>query len=94
MEHRETDCETSRKVRRVRRESRRHISKCQQAHTVLRPQIRNLLRKWYQNQGSTVFILTSQKIEIAKYACEPKRQGLLAEDALAKQYLEQKKLVT
>ena len=32
-----------------------------QAHTVLRTQILNVLRKWYQNQGSTVFILTSPK---------------------------------
>ena len=44
--------------------------------------------------GSTVFVLTSQKTEIAKYACEPKLQGFPAEDALAKQYLEQKSLVT
>ena len=34
--------------------------------------------------------LTSQMTEIAKYACEPRLQGLPAEDALAKQYLEQK----
>ena len=39
------------------------------------------------------YLLTSQKTEIAK-SCEPKWQGLLAEDALAKQYLEQKNLVT
>ena len=37
---------------------------------------------------------TSQKTEIAKYACKPKWQRLIAEDALAKQYLEQKSLVT
>ena len=55
-------------------------------HTFLRTQIRNVLRKWYQNQGSTVFILTSQKTEIAKYACEPRWQSLFAEDVLAKQY--------
>ena len=53
----------------------------------------NVLRKWYQNQGGTVFTLTSQKIEIAKYACEPRRQGLLSEDALAKFYHGQKSLV-
>ena len=38
-------------------------------HTFL---IRNVLRKWYQNQGSTVFTLTSQTTEITKSACEPK----------------------
>ena len=41
---------------------------CMHPHTVLRNQIRNFLRKWQQNQGSTVFILTSQKTEIATYA--------------------------
>ena len=49
---------------------------------------------WYPNQGSTVFILTSQKTEIAKSACEPKSQGLLAEDALAKLYLGHESLAT
>ena len=34
--------------------------------TLLRNQIRNVLRKWDQNQGSTVFILTSQRTGIAK----------------------------
>ena len=29
-------------------------------HTVLRTQIRDIIRKWQQNQGSTVFVLTSQ----------------------------------
>ena len=43
--------------------------------------------------GSTVSLLTSQQIELGKYACEPRWQGLLAEHALAKQYLEQKGLV-
>ena len=70
--------------------------KCMHPHTFLRTQIRNVPRKWYQNQnqGSTVLKLTSHKTEIAKSACEPKWQGLLAEDALAKFYLEQKSLVT
>ena len=63
-------------------------------HTFLRTQIRNGLRIRYQNQGSTVFVLTSQKTEIAKSACEPKWQGLLTEDALGKLHLEQKSLVT
>ena len=39
-----------------------------------------------------MFLITSQKIENAKYACERKEQGLFAEDALAKQHLEQKSL--
>ena len=54
-------------------------------------QVRNVLQKWHS--GSTVFILTSLKTEIAKYACEPRWQGLLAEDALAKQHLLQKSSV-
>ena len=60
-----------------------------QAHTVLRTQIRNVTRKRNANQGSTVFILTSQKTELATSAYEPKRQGLLAENALAKLYFRQ-----
>ena len=43
--------------------------KCMHQHTFLRTQIRSVPRKWYHNQGSTVFILTSQKTEIAKSAC-------------------------
>ena len=34
---------------------------CLHPHTVLRNQIWNVLRKWQRNQGSTVFILASQK---------------------------------
>ena len=42
---------------------------CMHPHTVLRNQIWNILRKWQQNQGSTVSIfLTSQQTEIAKSA--------------------------
>ena len=66
---------------------------CMHPHTVLRTLIRNVPRKWYQNQGSTVFILTHQKTETAKSACEPKWRGLLAEDALAKLHLGQRNLV-
>ena len=55
-------------------------------------QIRNVLQMWHS--GSTVFILTSQMTEIAKCAREPRVQGLLAGNALVKQYLEQKTLVT
>ena len=40
--------------------------------TALKLTSRNVLRKWYQNPGSIVFFLTSQKTEIAKSACEPK----------------------
>ena len=63
-------------------------------HTFVRTQIRNVPRKWHQNRGRIVLELTCQKTEIAKCASEPKLQGLLAEDAVAKQYLEQKSLVT
>ena len=68
--------------------------KCMHPHTFLRTQIRHVPRKWYQNKGTTVFTLNSQKTEMAKSAGEPKWQGVLAEDALAKLYLEQKSLVT
>ena len=42
----------------------------------------------------SIIFIHFPKDRIAKYACEPKWQELLAEDALAKQYLEQKSLVT
>ena len=45
-------------------------------------------------RASTVFILTSRRTKIAKYASEPRLRGLLAEHALAQPYLEQKVLVT
>ena len=45
-------------------------------------------------KGSFVFMFTCQKDEIAKYVREPKLQGLLAENALAKQYLGQNSYVT
>ena len=41
-----------------------------------------------------VFLLTSRKTEIAKYAREPTLQGLFAGNTLVKQYFEQKTLVT
>ena len=41
---------------------------CMDPHTVLRNQIRSILRKWQQNHGSTVFVLTFQKTGIAKSA--------------------------
>ena len=51
-------------------------------------QIRNVLPKWYW--GSTIFILSSRKTEIAKSAREPRLQGILAEIALVIQNLVQK----
>ena len=68
--------------------------KCMHPHSLVKTQIRNALRKWYQNQRSTLFVLTSQKTEIAKSACEPKWHRLPAEGALAKLYLGPKGLVT
>ena len=68
--------------------------KCLCPHPFLKTRNPNVLRKWCQSQGNTVFLVTSQKTESAKYACETKFRGILAEDALAKQYLEQKSLVT
>ena len=44
------------------------IQKCLHPHTFLMTQIRNIWQKWHS--GSTVFLFTSQMIEIAKYACE------------------------
>ena len=43
-------------------------------------------QKWYR--ASTVFILTSRRTEVATSACEPKIQGLRAEDAIVELYLE------
>ena len=48
------------------------IQKWLHPHTFIMTQIRNVFRKWYQNQGSTVLRFISQKTEIAKSACEPK----------------------
>ena len=83
MEHWETDCETSEEFTENLKDTEvpapAHISHDSDSQ---RP------KKWHP--GSAVFLLTSRKIEIAKYACEPRWQGLLAEDALAKQYTEQK----
>ena len=83
MEHWETDCETSEEFTENLKDTEvpapAHISHDSDSE---RP------KKWHP--GSAVFLLTSRKIEIAKYACEPRWQGLLAEDALAKQYTEQK----
>ena len=65
--------------------------KCLCSRTFLRTQIRNDPRNWYQHQGCTIFLLTSEKTEIAKCACEPKLQRLPAEEALAKQVLRTEK---
>ena len=77
------------------------IQKCQQSHTFAGPP------EWYRKRsdsefsvqrtwqpGSTEYMLTSQKNEIAKSASEVRLQELLAEDALAKHYLEERTLVT
>ena len=66
------------------------IQNCLHPHTVLMNQIWNIPWKWQQNQGNTALKLTSQKTEIATSAWESKGQALLAGDALAKLYLEQK----
>ena len=52
--------------------------------TFLTTQIRNILRKVQQNLESTVFSLTSRKIEIATFVCEPNLHGHLAECDLVK----------
>ena len=55
MEHRETDCETSRNGWRSSHKISK-IRKCQQSDTLLLIQIRDVLRKWHPR--STVFTLT------------------------------------
>ena len=50
-------------------------------------QIRNLQEEEYR--GSTLFLLTSRKTEVAKCGREPRLQGLLAGNALVMQYFEQ-----
>ena len=81
-----------RSPRLVKRSSQKisRTKKCQ--HSLLKIQVRNVQPKWYR--GSTVFIFTSQKTEIAKYAREPRLRGLLARSALAIPYVEQKSSVT
>ena len=58
------------------------IQKCQHSQTLLMTQIRNVARE----PGSTAFVPTSRKIEIAKSASESGLRGLLAGSALAKPY--------
>ena len=56
----------------------------------------NPVRRWYQTQGSTVFLLTSRRdrsCEVAKYVWEPKWQGPVADDATVKPHFEQKSSV-
>ena len=93
--HRETCCEichsgqrSSQKIYKMK--ECRHQGTHPQA--LLMIQIRNVPQKRYRE--STVSLLTSRKSEIAKYATEPRLQGLLAGNALVMQYLEQKTLVT
>ena len=91
IEPRKTDSETCRKRYRNSQKIMK-IQKCLHPHTLLMTRIRNVLQKWHP--GSNVYLITSRKIEIAKSACQPRWQELLAEGALAKQYLEQKSLMT
>ena len=58
------------------------IQKCQHSQALLMTQIRNVARE----PGSTAFVPTSRKIEIAKSASESGLRGLLAGSALAKPY--------
>ena len=44
--------------------------KCLRPHTFLNP-----VRRFYQTQGSTVFLLASRETEVAKYAWGPRWQG-------------------
>ena len=57
-------------------------------------QLQGREEKWYRNRARTVFILTSRRTKIARFASEPRLQGLFAENALTQPYLEQKNLVT
>ena len=87
IEHREVDCETFQNRWRTSQKIS-NILEYLHPYTCLMTQIRNVPQKGARRKHS--IFLTSQEIEIAKYACEPREQGLLGEDALAKQYLEQK----
>ena len=93
--HRETCCESCQNGQRISQEIWK-MKECQHhgthPQTLLRIQIRNVQEKWYR--GGTVSLVTSRKNEIAKCPREPRLQELLAGSALAKQYLEQKSLVT
>ena len=60
--------------------------------TLLVDQLRNLQRKVELGKHSC-FTPLPERTEIAKYAREPRLQGLLAGNALVKQYLEQTSLV-
>ena len=44
---------------------------CLHPHTVLRTQVRNVPRKWYQNQRNTVLTLTSEKKKRNSEVCLP-----------------------
>ena len=91
IKQREIDCATSRSGWRSSQRISK-IQKRQHSQTLLMTQIRNVPRMWHP--GSTVFIFTSQKTDIAKSASEPRLQGLLAGSELVKQYLGQNNLVT
>ena len=66
-------------------------------HSLLKESSQNLkviLQKWRHKNGSTVFILTSPKTEIATYDQEPKLRAFLAEDAMRDLFYEENSLVT
>ena len=68
--------------------------KCLHPHTFLRTQIRNVPRKCYQNPRKCSIFHFPKDRNCEVCLRTKKKQGLLAEDALAKQYLEQKSFVT
>ena len=83
-------CETSRSGWR-RSQTNSKIHKCQHSQTLFKIQIRTVVLNWYR--GRTLLKPTFPKTEIAKSACEPKWQGLLAEDVLVQSCPERKILV-
>ena len=91
IEQRETACDTSRNGWRSSQIISK-IQKCQHSQTLLMTQIRNVLRKL--QPGRTVFILTSQKTEIAKPASNQDDKGSLQEAKWRSSTSGRKKLVT
>ena len=83
-------CETSRSGWK-RSQTNSKIHKCQHSQTLLKIQFRTVVLNWYR--GSTLLKPTFPKTEIAKSACEPKWQGLLAEDVLVQSCPKRKILV-
>ena len=64
-------------------------------HKFLKTKIRNVLRRWRKDQGSTIILLIFQNAEIATVCLRTKiTNEIFAEGALAKLYHEQRSLVT